>query len=369
MGKEDIKSQRLEELRAEIDRIDEQILALLNERAKVVLQVGKTKSSRKMDFYDPSREERIYRRLQQLNGGPFPNEAVKTVFREIMSASLALEHPLKVAYLGPKATFTHLACLKKFGLSAQFVPVRSIQDVFGEVERRLAAYGVVPVENSTEGVVSHTLDMFVDSELKICAEILLAISLNLLSLAEDVGKIDKVYSHWQPIAQSRRWLRENLPAADIIEVSSTAEAAELACGDPAAAAIASEMAAQLYGLKILCPRIEDNVRNFTRFLVIGHDYAAPSGEDKTSIMFSLRDKVGALHDMLQPFAQQGVNLSKIESRPSKKRAWEYVFYLDLQGHVSEPKIKRALAQLQPQVLFLKILGSYPQGKMNYPAPS
>jgi chorismate mutase/prephenate dehydratase len=205
--------------------------------------------------------------------------------------------------------------------------------------------------------------MFVDSELKICAEILLAISLNLLSKCESIEGISKVYSHWQPIAQSRRWVRDHLPGADIIEVASTAEAAELASGDPSSAAIGSEMAAQLYDLKIVKRRIEDNVNNFTRFLVIGHDYAPPSGEDKTSVMFSIKDKVGALHDMLQPFARNEVNLTKIESRPSKKRAWEYIFYLDLQGHVTEDKVKKALEELQAQVLFLKILGSYPQGKL------
>ncbi len=353
----------LKKLRDEIDRIDEQMLVLLNKRAEVVLRVGKAKLQQKIGFYDPSREERIYARLQELNPGPFPHEAVKTVFREIMSASLALEHPVKVAYLGPKATFTHLACMKRFGLSAQFASVRSIQDVFGEVERNLANYGVVPIENSTEGIVSHTLDMFVDSELKICAEILLAISLNLLSKCDGIEGISKVYSHWQPIAQSRRWVRDHLPGADIIEVASTAEAAELASGDPSSAAIGSEMAAQLYGLKIIKRRIEDNVNNFTRFLVISQDYAPPSGEDKTSVMFSIKDKMGALHDMLQPFARNGVNLTKIESRPSKKRAWEYIFYLDLQGHITEDKIKKALEELQPQVLFFKILGSYPQGKL------
>ncbi len=353
----------LDNLRKQIDTIDEQILNLLNKRAKVVLEVGKAKARNNLQFYDPSREELVFNRLQKLNNGPFPNEAVKTIFREIMSASLALEHPIKVAYLGPKATFTHLACMKKFGISAQFAPVRSIEDVFGEVERSLANYGVVPVENSTEGIVSHTLDMFVDSELKICSEILLAISLNLLSQSAGMDQITKIYSHWQPIAQSRRWIRDYLPNADIIEVASTAEAAELACGDPSSAAIASELAAQLYDLKILQRRIEDNINNFTRFLVIGKDYAPPTGNDKTSIMFSVKDKVGALHDMLQAFASNKVNLTKIESRPSKKRAWEYIFYLDMIGHLNDDNIQQAIEELQPQVQFFKTLGSYPQGKL------
>lgn len=353
----------LKKLRDEIDRIDEQLLALLNKRAEIVLKVGEAKKEQNMGFYDPSREGEIFERLQKNNPGPFPNEAIKAVFREIMSASLALEHPIKVAYLGPKATFTHLACMKKFGLSAQFTPVRSIENVFGEVERNLANYGVVPVENSTEGIVSHTLDMFVDSDLKICSEILLAITLNLLSKSDSMANIKKVYSHWQPIAQSRRWVRENLPEAEIIEVASTAEAAELAVADNNSAAIASELASQLYDLKILKKRIEDNVNNFTRFLVIGHDYAPPSGNDKTSVMFSIKDKVGALHDMLQAFASYDVNLTKIESRPSKKRAWEYIFYLDMVGHINEDNIKKAIEGLQQQALFVKILGSYPQGEL------
>lgn len=353
----------LKKLRQEIDEIDGQLLELLNKRAGIVLEVGKTKSENNLGFYDPSREKAIFDRLEKNNCGPFPNESVKAVFREIMSASLALEHPIKVAYLGPKATFTHLACMKKFGLSAQCTPVRSITDVFEEVERNLANYGVVPVENSTEGVVSHTLDMFVESDLKICSEILMPISLNLLSNSENLAGIDKVYSHWQPIAQSRRWVRENLPHAEIIEVASTAEASELAAADPTSASIASELASQLYGLNILKRRIEDNVNNFTRFLIIGKKDASPTGKDKTSIMFSIKDKVGALHDMLQAFARSNINLTKIESRPSKKRAWEYIFYLDMIGHISDEKVKSALEELKPQTMFLKVLGSYPQGEL------
>ncbi|MBI5788028.1 MAG: prephenate dehydratase [Candidatus Schekmanbacteria bacterium] len=353
----------LEQLRLEIDQTDEEIVRLLNKRAQIVLKVGKAKEKLNLGYYDPSRENAVYERLQKLNQGPFGNEALKSVFREIMSASLALEHPLKVAYFGPKATFTHLACMKRFGLSAQFIPVRGIEDVFGEVERDLAQYGVVPVENSTEGIVSHTLDMFIDSELKICGEILLPISHNLLSKSDHIAQITKIYSHRQPIAQTRRWLRDNLPDVDIIEVASTAKAAELAAEDPESAAIASDLAAQLYDLKILKQRIEDNVNNVTRFLIIAQKHACPTGKDKTSLMFAIKDKVGALHDMLQAFARYNVNLTKIESRPSKKKVWEYIFYVDTQGHIDDSEVKSALEELQSQALFVKFLGSYPQGEL------
>lgn len=353
----------IDKLRDKIDELDKQLLDLLNKRAEVVLRVGKFKKEQKLDIYVPSREEKIYKRLEEMNQGPFPSSAIRPVFREIMSASLSLEKHIQVAYLGPKATFTHLACMQKFGLSAQFIPVRSIEDVFWEVERNQADYGVVPVENSREGIVSHTLDMFVDSDLHIWGEILVKISLCLLSKSKGLDKITKIYSHRQAIAQARRWLRENLYNAKIIEVGSTAEAAEEAASDPESAAIASELAAKLYGLNILKEGIEDSVNNYTRFLMISKNTSPPSGMDKTSIMFSIKDRVGALYSMLQPFNKNNVNLTKIESRPSKNKVWEYIFYLDMQGHIEDANVKAAIDELAEQTFNLKTLGSYPLGKL------
>jgi chorismate mutase/prephenate dehydratase len=253
--------------------------------------------------------------------------------------------------------------MQKFGLSAQFVPVRSIEDVFWEVERSQADYGVVPVENSREGIVSHTLDMFVDSELHIWGEILVRISLCLLSKVERREEISKIYSHRQAIAQARRWLRENMFNVEIIEVGSTAEAAEEAASDPESAAIASELAARLYNLNLLQDGIEDSPNNYTRFLIISQQLSQPTEKDKTSIMFSIKDRVGALYSMLQPFAKHDVNLTKIESRPSKKKAWEYIFYVDMQGHIENANVKAALDDLAEHTLYLKTLGSYPVGEL------
>lgn len=350
----------LEELRNCIDRIDDKILELLNERAASVVAIGKLKRGASRDFYVPSREREIYQRLTGNNTGPFPNEALKSVFREIISASLALEEQMKVAFLGPKATFTHLASMQQFGLSAELVPQKSIPAVFEEVEKGRAQYGVVPVENSTEGVVSHTLDMFMESDLKIIAEIQLEVSHDLLSRTGRIDDIKKIYSHPQAIAQCRKWLDENLPNVPVVDVASTALAAQIVNDDYNAAAIASEFAASLYDLKVVKKRIEDQVNNVTRFLVIGKNVAEKSGDDKTSLMFSVKDEPGILYRMLEPFASRGLNLSKIESRPLKKKAWEYIFFLDLVGHVSDEAVKQAIAELRECCQFVKVLGSYPR---------
>ena len=352
------------ELRKKIDEIDSEILKLLNQRAGVVIEVGKEKAKLDLDFHVPQREEQIFQRLTSQNPGPFPTEAVRSVYREIISACLSLEHPLKVAYLGPKATFTHLACLKNFGLSAHLVPVRNIDEVFAEVEKGRSDYGVVPVENSTEGVISHTLDMFVDSDLKICGEILLEVSHNLLSKSNSLEQITKIYSHPHAIAQSSKWLKDNLSDVRIFEVSSTANAAEMAAEEEGAGAIASELAANLYNLKVLAARIEDSSSNFTRFLITSKKTAARAQHSKTSIMFSIKDRVGALLAMLQPFAKYSINLTKIESRPSKKKAWEYVFFVDFDGHLEEERVKKALEELSENCVFLKVLGSYPKASQN-----
>lgn len=356
------KKKTLADLRKEIDALDDQMLELLNERAARVIEVGRLKAGAKSDFHVPSREREIYERLIAQNRGPFPSQALKGVFREIISASLALEAPMKVAFFGPKGTFTHMAAMQQFGLSAELGPQKSIPAVFEEVEKDRALYGVVPVENSTEGMVSHTLDMFMESELKVNAEVLLEIHHYLLSRTGRMEDIKKVCSHSQPIAQCRNWLAENLPNVPVVDVASTAVAAQIVSEDYTAAAIASELAASMYDLQVVRERIEDQVNNYTRFLIIGKKMAEKSGDDKTSLMFSVKDEVGILYNMLEPFAKRGINLSKIESRPLKKKAWEYIFFLDLFGHISDPFIAEAVQELKGCCQFVKVLGSYPRAK-------
>ncbi len=352
----------VQEIRTQIDSIDRQLVALMNQRATFASQIGKLKSQSNGDFHVPSRERQVQERVAQYNQGPLPSEALHGIFRELMSACLALESPLKVAYLGPKATFSHLATMQQFGLSAQLEPQRSIPAVFEQVEKGKALYGIVPVENSTEGVVTHTLDMFVDSSLKICAEIILDIHHDLLSRTGRLEDIRKVYSHPQPLAQCRNWLEENLPGVPVVDVASTAVAAQIVSDDYAAAVIASELAASMYDLKVVRSRIEDQVNNVTRFLVISKKAAEPTGNDKTSVMFSVRDEPGILYRMLEPFARRGVNLSKIESRPVKTKAWEYIFFLDMVGHTDNPEVTAAIEDLKQFCQFLKVLGSYPKAR-------
>jgi chorismate mutase/prephenate dehydratase len=351
----------IQQYRREIDRIDDEILRLLNERSKNVIEIGKLKkqSDNEANLHTPRREAEIVDRLTRQNRGPFPNEAIRPVYREIMSASLSLEGPQKVAYLGPRATFTHLACIQKFGASAQYIPVTSIKDVFNEVERERANFGVVPIENSTEGVVNHTLDMFIDSNLLIYGEVLQEVSHHLLSKAERLEDVKKIYSHPHAIAQCRQWLEANLPHVPVSEVPSTARAAELCADEPTAAAIASELAGQLYGLKTLKARIEDNINNYTRFLVLSQKPPERTGRDKTSVMLSVKDKVGALYELLRPFASYGINMTKIESRPSRRKAWEYIFFVDVEGHIDEDRVRKALEEVKGRCLFMKVLGSYP----------
>ncbi|MBI3398905.1 MAG: prephenate dehydratase [Deltaproteobacteria bacterium] len=352
---------KIKEIRAKIDALDDRILELLNRRASLVIELGKIKLEGKQDFYAPEREKEIYQRLTQNNKGPFPNQALKNVFREIMSASLSLEKPLKVAYLGPKATFTHQACMQFFGLSAEFVSEKDIADVFDDVERDKADFGVVPIENTTEGVVSHTIDMFSTSDIKICGEITMEVALSLLNKTGKVEDVKKIYSHPHAIAECKEWLKEHVPDIPVFDVSSTAMAAQTASEDQYGAAIASEFAAALYDLQVVEKKIEDHANNYTRFLVIGKKNPDKSGDDKTSIMFAIKDTPGALYKMLKPFAERGINLTKIESRPQKGKAWEYIFFADMDGHVSDSKVSDALKELEAQCSFMKILGSYPKG--------
>jgi chorismate mutase/prephenate dehydratase len=356
------KSEDLEALREKIDNIDAEILKSLNRRARVVLDVARLKRDTKAKFYVPNREQKIVDRLKKLNKGPFPDSALRPLFREIMSASLSLEEPLKVAFLGPEATFTHLAALRHFGSSVAFDPNSSIRAVFEAVDMGKAQFGVVPIENSNEGVVSYTLDTFMDYDLMIHAEVMLEVSHNLMSRSGDIKKIKKIYSHPQAAAQCRGWIEANLPSVPVVEASSTAKAAEFAAADGKVAAIASELAAKMHDLHFVERNIEDNRRNFTRFLVIAEESPPKTGMDKTSIMFSVKDKPGALFDILEPYKKAGINLSKIESRPSKRKAWEYIFFVDMEGHYDDKKIMNAIGEMKDHCLFLKVLGSYPRSE-------
>jgi chorismate mutase/prephenate dehydratase len=351
----------LKKLRRQIDALDKKIINLLNQRAKITLEIAKLKRKFGKSIYSPDREREILRRISAANSGPLDYNALEAIYREIMSSSLSLSESLKIAYLGPQATFTHLAALKRFGSQVEYTTSASIADVFFEVERDAADYGVVPIENSIEGAVSHTLDMFVDSDLKVCAQIILDVAHNLLANCPKL-KIKRIYSNPQVFGQCRIWLQENLPGVDKIEVSSTTKAAQIAAREKYSAAIASLLAAKVYKLKVVASDIEDSPHNITRFLVIGKTEVEPTGHDKTSIMFSIKDRVGALHDMLVPFKKYGINLTKIESRPSKKKAWDYYFFVDLEGHQNELKVKKALKDLESRCTFLKVLGSYPVGE-------
>ncbi|MFH1645580.1 MAG: prephenate dehydratase [Candidatus Omnitrophota bacterium] len=350
---------KLTELRNKIDKVDAEIIELLNQRAQITLGIGKIKTKAKKPIFAPKREYEIYEKLSKENKGPLTDDTLKAVYREIMSGSLALEKPLKIAYLGPESTFTHIAALKKFGASVEYVKASTIPEVFTEVEKGRADYGVVPIENSTEGAVTHTLDMFMDSDLKICSEVVLPIVHNLMGKGK-IDKVKKVYSNPMVIAQCRNWLEKNLPNVEIVPVASTTRAAQLALSSKEAAAIASELASETYSLDILAKSIEDLARNYTRFLVVAEKEAEPTGHDKTSVLFSMKDRPGALHDVLVPFKKRCVSLTKIESRPSKKKVWKYYFFVDMQGHIKDKKIKAALDELGKNCNFVKFLGSYPE---------
>lgn len=352
---------RLKKLRETVDRIDSEILSLLNRRANVILEIGRLKKKLKTSVYVPEREADVYQKISAKNKGPLSNKSITAIFREVMSGSLQLEKPLTIAYLGPEFTFTHLASMKKFGSSVAYSGVDTIKDVFDEVEKERADHGVVPIENSIEGAVNHTLDMFADSTLKICSEIYLEISHNLFSKERGKSAIKKIYSKAEVFGQCRLWLEANLPRLELVEVSSTAKAAAIAAKEKGSACIAGELAGKNYNLKLLSASIEDSSHNVTRFLVIGRTEAKPTKRDKTSIMVSVKDKVGALHDMLVPFKKYGINLTKIESRPSKTRVWEYYFFIDMEGHHTERRVGQALGMLRRNTNYVKVLGSYPVG--------
>lgn len=356
----------LERVRGRIDVIDQELLRLISERARCAQEVGQIKSNADPkganggpQFYRPEREAAILRRIKEGNPGPLGDEALLRVFREVMSACLALERPLRVAYLGPEGTFTQAATLKHFGHSVQALALPGIGDIFREVEAGSCDYGVVPAENSTEGVVSHTLDLFMTSPLAIVGEVSLRIRHNLMSRESGLDAVRTLYSHQQSLAQCRGWLDRHLPQAERVVVGSNAEAARLAAQGPATGAVAALEAAEIYGLNILAERIEDAPGNTTRFLVIGPRDAPPSGEDKTSLLLSCRNESGGLHRLLTPLAEHGISMSRIESRPSRRGIWDYVFFIDILGHRQDPKLTQALDHLRREALFFRILGSYP----------
>jgi chorismate mutase/prephenate dehydratase len=352
---------RLQEIRTRIDALDEEIQRLISERAAAAQAVAdiKLRSDPDAPFYRPEREAEVLRRVKARNAGPLDDETMARLFREIMSACLALEQPLEVAYLGPEGTFTQAAALKHFGHAVRTFPRASISDVFRDVESGSCRFGVVPVENSTEGVVSHTLDMFMRSPLRICGEVMLRIHHHLLSRESEPTLVKRVYSHQQSLAQCRGWLDRNLPHAERVAVDSNAEAARRAGLEAATAAIAAETAGEIYGLGTLAASIEDEPENTTRFLVVGEKDAAPSGRDKTSLLMSCRNEAGGLHGLLTPLAEHGISMTRIESRPSRLSLWEYVFFVDIEGHRQDPLTRSAFATLKSKANLLKVLGSYP----------
>lgn len=348
----------LKDCRKKIDLIDEKIVALLNDRANVSCEIGQEKIKDRKEIYSPGREKQVLDRVKALSKGNLSAQAITAIYREIVSASLSLEKSLTIAALGKGGAYTFEAAQKIFGQQVSYESCKTIGEVFQSVESGQSNYGVVPVENSTEGAVTWTFDLLVDSDLKICRQQLMEISHNLLSKVSK-DKITTVYSNWQVFEQCRNWLSRNLPHAKQITVVSTTEAAEIASRQKNSAAIASAKAAENNGLKIIDGGIHDLAHNTTRFLVIGPDDAEPTGKDRTSIVFSIKDKVGALYKMLEPFYKNRINLTKIESRPSKKKAWDYYFFVDFEGHEQDASVKRALVDLEDMCKYLKILGSYP----------
>jgi len=356
-------SEELKKFRAQIDTIDDELLKLFNHRAKLAQQIGHAKNGSAV--LRPEREAQVLQRMVDANAGPLSAQSVSTLFTEIMSHCRALEEPLAVAFLGPQGTFTEAAMIKRFGQACKGIPSASIDEVFRKVESGEANYGVVPVENSTEGAIGRTLDLLLQSPLKICGEVLLSVHQCLLSPCNDLSAITRVYSHPQSLGQCQDWLNTHLPHAERVSVASNAEAARLASTalgvdkNRGPAAIASRKAGELFQLNVLAENIEDDPRNTTRFLVIGNQDVAPSGNDKTSMVISAPNRPGAVHDLLVPLAKHGVSMSKLESRPAKSGLWEYVFFVDIEGHQTDARVAAALKELKNVAAFVKILGSYP----------
>ena len=364
-----MSDQALQKLRDAIDKIDDQLLELFNRRAECAVSVAEVKRNDSdspadaINFFRPDREAQVIQRIKSINQGPLSDDEVGRLVREVMSACLALEQPLKIAYLGPEGTFTQSAALKHFGNSVSTIPMSSISDVFSSVESGHADYGLVPVENSTEGVISHTLDMFIDSDLKVSGEVEIHIHHHLVNQSQDVTKIRHIYSHQQSFAQCRHWLDQNFPSIERIPVSSNAEAARIASQDKHAAAICGLPAVEIFNLLICSENIEDLTDNTTRFVIIGNQDVDPSGDDKTSLLISTKNTPGALLALLQPLADHNISMNKIESRPAPDRKWEYVFFIDIDGHQQADNVKKALLELKQQSALFKILGSYPKASL------
>jgi len=347
-------------LRRRIDAIDEEILRLLNERASVVVEVAQVKERHQAPLHVPEREAAILKRLLEKNTGPFPAAAVVAVFKEVISASLNLEGPIRITYLGPEATFTHLAARRYFGSGCTFLARGSIPEIIASVEKGESVYGVVPVENSAEGSVAETLDAVAASELTVCGELVERIHHCLLTKEPELKAVRTVYAHPQSFAQCRRWLTTYLPAAHLTEATSNAQGAKRAAREPGTAAIASGLAGDMYGLTCLAENIEDSASNQTRFWVIAREARAPGGNDKTSLLASIRHEAGSLYAMLGAFRENGINMTRIESRPSRQRPWEYLFFIDLEGHPSDPKVAAALEAIEQTCLWMRVLGAYPR---------
>jgi chorismate mutase/prephenate dehydratase len=349
----------IDELRSLIDRIDKKLVKLLNERAHAALQIAKLKNSKGLPIYAPDREASVLDGVARQSKGPLLPAAIRSIYREIISTTRAMEKVLVVSYLGPAGTFTHQAARDHFGTGVQYSPSESIEEVFQDVLKGKADVGVVPIENSTGGVVSETLDTFMSCGLKICDEIIIEIHHNLVGRCT-LEEVKKVCSKPEAIAQCRRWLSEHLSHADLIPVASTTAAAQEAARESGVAAIASREAAELYQLEILAENVEDHHENVTRFVVLGRTCGAPSGRDRTSIMFAVKNRVGALYEMLLPFKLHGINLTKIESRPSRTKAWDYIFFVDIEGHSDDPEVKAALKEVEEGCRYFQLMGSYPR---------
>jgi len=349
----------LEELRRKIDELDCQLVQLLNERARIVVEIGKLKNKTDKPVYAPDREKEIFAKIAEANKGPLPDRCLTAIWRELMSGSFVLEKPLRIGYLGPGGSFSHTAAMLKFGQSVEYEPLADIRSIFDEVSKGHCDLGLAPVENTMGGGVIETLDALIDSDVKVCAEVLMAIHHNLLGNCT-LDEIEKIYSKPEVFAQCRNWLSATFEDAQTIPVASTAKAAQMAATEPKAAAIGSRVAAELYGLKVICENIEDNANNVTRFLVISKEDAKPTGEDKTAILFSTAHKAGALADVLDVFKRYDINLTNIESRPSRKRQWEYYFFVDFLGHRTESHVREGLKEARKHCLQLSILGSFPR---------
>lgn len=350
---------QLDQLRRQIDELDEQLVSLLNRRADVVIEIGKLKQNSSLSFYAPDREKRVLDRIRSINAGPLPDRVLVAIWREMMSGSLLLEKPLRIGYLGPEGSYSHLAATTKFGASVEYKPFPDIRSVFVEVSRRHCDLGLVPVENSVGGAVIDTLDAFVDLQVKICAEMIIPIHHNLLANCP-LEQVKIIYSKPEVFAQCRNWLSTQMKDVQTMAVASTSRAAELAAKHDGAAAIGSHLAGELYDLKIICENIEDNPNNCTRFFVIGMQSAKPTGQDKTAIMFATADRAGALADVLDVFRSCGVNLSSITSRPSRKQTWEYYFFVDAGGHEQDANVTEAIKAAKEHCLQLSVLGSFPK---------